>query len=305
MKKILIIIFAIFVVTIFVIFHFIQQSPQQSQAVSDPATISRFVSMSPSTTETLFALGLGQKVVGVTRFCNYPPEAQKLPQVGGYLDINYEALIALKPDLVIILPEFEQVKNYLTELKIPYLIVNNKKIIDIIQTIQTLGHIGGVQKDAEALVDRLQNRIQAIKDITRLLPRPDILISIGRTIGSGTLEEVYIAGKNTLYNEMIDLAGGKNAYQDSRLDYPMVSAEGILQMNPDIIIDLVTDMKEKGLTEEEIIKDWKGVAGVQAAQNHQIYVLSDDYAVIPGPRFILLLEKLVQIIHPEIEANLR
>ncbi|MBN2091072.1 ABC transporter substrate-binding protein [candidate division KSB1 bacterium] len=302
MKKIYLFIITFIIIISLALILFWRQSPKSLPATADLKSVNRIVSLSPSTTETLFALGLGHKLVGVTRFCNFPSETQKLPRVGGYLDLNYEALVALKPDLVIILPEFEQVKNYLTELNIQYLVVNNKTIHDIIQTIQTLGQVGGVQKIADALVLKLQARMQTIKIMTVPLPHPEVLISIGRTVGSGTLEEVYIAGKNTLYNEMIELAGGKNTYHDSLQAYPMVSAEGILQMNPDIIIDLVTDLNEKKLTEQQILKEWNSIASIQAAQNHRIHILSDDFAVIPGPRFILFLEKLVKIIHPELEA---
>jgi iron complex transport system substrate-binding protein len=302
MKKIYLFIITFMIIISLALILFWPQSTKSLPATADIKAVNRIISLSPSTTETLFALGMGHKLVGVTRFCNYPPEAQKLPQVGGYLDLNYEALVTLKPDLVIILPEFEQVKNYLTELNIRYLIVNNKTIHDIIQTIQTLGQMGGVQNEAEMLVNRLQTRMQTIKKITVLLPHPEVLISIGRTVGTGALEEVYIAGKNTLYNEMIELAGGKNTYNNSVQAYPMVSAEGILQMNPDIIIDLVTDMTEKKLTEQQLLKDWDSITSIQAAQNNRIHILSDDFAVIPGPRFILFLEKLVKIIHPELEV---
>ncbi len=302
MKKLHLFLLIFLVMISLMIALFLQQSSRNPQVQADYQSANRIVSLSPSTTETLFALGLGHKLVGVTRFCNYPPAAQNLPRVGGYLDLNYEAVVALKPDLVIILPEFEQVKNYLAELNLQYLIVNNKTIQDILQTILTLGRVGGVQTEAEMLVNKLRTRMKQIKKTTALLPHPEVLISIGRTVGTGTLEEVYVAGSGTLYNEIIELAGGKNTYIDSSQAYPMVSAEGILQMNPDIIIDLVTDMNGKKITEQEILKDWDSIIGIQAAQDHRIYILSDDFAVIPGPRFILLLEKLVKILHPELEA---
>ena len=124
-------------------------------------------------------------------------------------------------------------------------------------------------------------------------------------MGSGSLQEVYIAGQNTFYNELIVAAGGKNAYVDGKLEYPMLSAEGILQINPAIILDLVADLKAKHLSEADVIAEWKVLKAVDAVKYRQIFILSQDYIVIPGPRFILLLEDFARIIHPEmVETSL-
>jgi len=260
----------------------------------------RIISLSPSTTETLFALGLGESVVGVTRFCKYPPEARHKNQVGGYLDPNYEAIAALAPDLVIILPESESAKNYLTTLDIKYLVVNNKTIADILATIETIGQVCGVPERARELRNSLQSRIQAIKAQTAKRPRPSVMISIGRFVGSGSLQEVYIAGKNTYYDEMITTAGGRNVYAANQIAYPMLSAEGVLHLNPDIIIDLIPDFAEKKIDINTVKQDWASVNQVKALKNDDLFILTQDYTTIPGPRFILFLEDLAKIIHPRL-----
>lgn len=267
---------------------------------NDNESYHRIISLSPSTTEILFAIGLGDKVVGVTRYCNYPPEAKGRTKVGGYLDPNYEALLSLQPDLVIILPEYENVKHFLSELGIAYLVVSNKTVTDILSSINSIGKACHAEKEARQLQAQIKSRMEQIKEKTRDLSQPTVLISIGRTLGSGALEDVYIAGKKTFFDELIHYAGGSNAYKDKRIAYPMLSAEGIITINPDIIIDLVPDMKNKGLSESMIQKEWASLSQVRAVQTHHIYVLSQSYTVIPGPRFIMLLEDLAKIIHPEI-----
>ena len=269
---------------------------QKSEFPKTNQTCRRIISLSPSTTEILFALGLGDRVAGVTRFCNYPPEAQTKPKVGGYLDPNYEAIAILKPDIVILLPEHENVRNYLQELGINFLTVNNKKVDDIIQSIQTIGCLCGVKNKADSLITNIEQRIKAVKSKSTQTNKPKIMICIGRTAGAGTLEEVYIAGKNTFYDELVNISGGENAYSHSDITYPMLSAEGILSINPDIIIDLISKDDQNMLGASSILNDWQKLPQVNAVKNNKLNILSNDYVFIPGPRFIQLLEDLAKII---------
>ncbi len=262
--------------------------------------IKRIVSLSPSITETLFAIGLGDKVVGRTRYCNYPPEVKTRVEVGGYVDPNYEALIALQPDLVILLPEHEKVKEYLKELNINYLEVNNKTVNDIISSITTIGNICGAKEKATELTLSIKKDIDTIKNKIKTLQKPTTIISIGRTMGSGTLKEAYIAGPKTYFSELITLAGGVNAFDNQNLAYPKLSAEGIIHLNPDVVIDLVTDLEKSNLKKEMVTKEWSSLRNINAVKNKQIFVLTSNYIVVPGPRFVLLLKDLAKAIHPEI-----
>ena len=263
----------------------------------------RIISLSPSTTEILFALGLGEKLVGVTRFCTYPPEAQQKPNVGGYLDPNYEAIALLNSDLVIILPEQESIKNYLQELGINNLIVNNKTCEDILKSIRIIGDTCGATAEADSIIKHIEQKIDTIRNTTAQSPKPKVLICIGRSLGTGNLEDIYFAGRNTSYDEIINIAGGKNAFENEGIAYPMISAEGIITLNPDIIIDLIANLKQSELKESAVLKDWEIVSHVNALKNRRLHVISNDYVFIPGPRFIIFLEDVVQIIHPEIDWN--
>ena len=270
---------------------------------SDKIVFNRIISMAPNITETLFALGLGNRVAGVTDFCNYPCEAREKAKVGGYFDPNYEAIAALEPDLVFVLPEHEEIRNYLRELGIQYRVVHNRTVGEILDTILTIGRICGVEERAREMVADINARMYNIQKGTEGKPRPGILIAVSRTIGAGSLKDVCVAGKNTSYDELITFAGGRNAYKGPDITYPVLSAEGLLNINPDIIIDLIPDTEKKGLDENMIMKEWQSVSSVEAVKNNRVYIISNDYAFIPGPRFILFLEDLARIICPEIKTS--
>jgi len=275
-----------------------QQQPDENE-ITSAAPCQRIISLSPNITETLFALGLGDRIVGVTRFCNFPPEAKKIPAVGGYLDPSFEAMVRLKPDMVLLLPESQQVKNFLSQLGIPHLEIANKTIADILNGIALLGKTFGAEQQADTLLARIRARIDRIRKLTANRDRPGVLIVIERSWGTGLIRDVYIAGKNTFYDELLRYAGGRNAFSDERIAYPRLSAEGILQLNPDFIIDLVPQLNKKQLTVARVAKDWDSLAQLSAVKNHRIHIMYQDYAVVPGPRFIQFLDDLARIIHPE------
>lgn len=268
-----------------------------------PCKYMRIVSLSPSITETLFALGLGDKVVGVTRFCKYPPEALKIQKVGGYLDLNYEAVVNLKPDVVFILPEQQNAGKYFKELGIDSVELHNRLTADIMETVLKIGHVCGKQKEAEKLHSELTTQMENIKEKIKSKNRPRVLVCVDRVLSFGSIKEMYIAGKKTSYDELINIAGGINAYSGNDISYPTIYREGLLELNPEIIIDIIPELKEKGLTKEQVIGYWKKIPGVDAIKNNRIYIIDQDYAVIPGPRFILFLKELVTIIHPEIKTD--
>ena len=262
-------------------------------------TYNRIVSLSPGITETLFALGAGNRVVGVTRFCKYPPEAQEKEEVGGYIDPNFEAIAALNPDLIFVLPEQEKVHRYLDELHLKFVTVRDETLEDILDSVIMIGKLCGLEGKAGEIITQLESRMQTVKDVTDGLPREKVLISVGRNPGTGSLEDVYCAGRNTLYDELITCAGGVNAYSGHTIAYPVLSAEGLYHLNPDIIIDLIPDIDSRGLNKTALIDDWQSIKGVAAVKNERVHLLSSDYAVIPGPRFILFLEDMARLIHPD------
>lgn len=260
----------------------------------------RIVSLSPSVTETLFALGMMDHVVGVTRYCDFPPEALTKTTVGGYYDPNYEAIIGLNPDLIILRVEHEGAKQRLKQLGFELLVVDHGSISGILDSIQSIGEACGVARKAMAVVQDLRERMGGIREKTAGLPQTRVMISVERAMGTGSLRDIYIAGRSSFYEEMIALAGGVNAYSGN-ISFPVVSEEGIIEMDPEVIIDMVTDLDQHGWDKALLLKEWETLSHVDAVENGRVYVFGEDFEVIPGPRFILTLEKMARVIHPEVD----
>ncbi len=265
----------------------------------------RIVSLSPSTTETLFLLGLGDRVVGVTRFCTYPPEAKEKQDVGGYFDPNYEAIASLSPDVVILLPEQERVREFLDELGIRHFTVNNKTVSDILGAIETIGSRCGAGKEASVVIAGIEARMQRIRSMTAGLVKPRVLVAVERTVESGSLRDVYVAGGCTHYDELIRAAGGVNAYGGKAPEYPLLGVEGVIHCNPDVIIDIQPLLESSGADAAVAVREWETVSAVNAVRNGRVFALNGGYAVVPGPRFIELLEEMARIIHPELDWDNR
>jgi len=259
----------------------------------------RIVSMAPSITETLFALGLGNQVVGVTSFCKYPPEAKKKTKIGGYFNPNYEAIVVLEPDMVVTLAEQKNARELLAKLNVGTLAVDHRSVEGILDSITTIGKAFGKKTAARRMVSDIRGRLKRVREKTAGLPRRRVLFCVGRTVGTGKLEDVFVAGKDPFFDKILPLAGGQNAYHDATAAFPKISAEGILVINPEVIIDMVSEQAGAGHESPAILNDWRQVAGVEAVKHGRVHVFQDDFAFVPGPRFILLVEKLARLLHPE------
>jgi iron complex transport system substrate-binding protein len=265
---------------------------RQSDTQSSPgASCSRIISLSPSITEILFALGLGDRVAGVTRFCKYPPEAVRKPKVGGYYDPDYEAIIRLHADLVIMLPEHAASKKNIESLGAAILVVDHTTIDRMLHSIETIGDRCGVPGSARKLVDSLRASMDRVGKATAALAKPRVLVTIGRGMASGSLDNLFIAGSGTMYEEFIKLAGGVNAWQGKGPQFPQVSLEGIYSLDPDIIIDMVPDLVEYHLTREMVMAEWM--------KAERVFLLEDDFVTIPGPRIVATVALIARVIHPE------
>ena len=269
-----------------------ERPPARSQSYQ------RIVSLAPSITECLFSLGLGDRVVGVTNFCDYPPEALTKTRVGGYYDLNYEPIVALTPDLVLCIPEHERHLADLDRLDLNHVTLDHRRVETILQSLISLGDLCDANDRASVLVSQLRDRIQAVRNRAINQTCPRVLVCVGRNMGTPTIEEVYVAGRPSFYDELITLAGGINAYQGD-LPYPMVSGEGLMHLDPEIIIDMVPDLEQQGINVSDVLNQWQTFADLCAVKNRRLFLFTEDYVVIPGPRFIRILEHLSEVIHPE------
>ncbi len=256
----------------------------------------RVVSLAPSITEILFALDLGPRVAAVTSFCDYPPEALARPKVGGLLDPNIEAIAAARPDLVILFAHQQTVREALRVLGLDCLEVHGDTMEQILDSIQVIARACGVPERGEALAGALRERVDAVARQPRPPQPPRVLVSIGRTLGGGDLRDVYVAGEDGFFSELIRLAGGCNACPEKTIRFPMVSPEGILEMRPDVIVELAPDLERYSLTVSDVVREWDRVREVPAVRFGQVHVFAEDYVTVPGPRFVLLLEKMAAVI---------
>lgn len=259
----------------------------------------RIVSLAPSITEIVFAIGAGSRVVGVTKYCDYPAEACSLPKIGGYYDPSIEAIAALEPDLAILFEYQSGVPEKLGVMNIPMCKVNGKTMADVYTSIAAVGKACGQEREAEELLRSMRAQVAAVRARrVNTGVRPKVMISVGHAMGSAGINDTYIVGADGFYDVMLDDVGATNACQEQTAAFPKVSKEGMIEMNPDIIIDLCSDLEKQNISKEDVLRQWRKMTDVKAVRENRVHVLTDDFATIPGPRFPMLLEKLVNIVHP-------
>lgn len=265
-----------------------------------PGQIRRIVSMAPSITETLFALGCGDRVVAVTDFCEYPPEVRNLPRVGGYVNPNLEAVLRLRPDLVVAPAGAEDLPAKLKAMGLPVLTVDHRSIEGVFDSLSILGKALGVERRAEELRATWRKRLDTIAQRCRGQPRPRVLVVVDRPLETGRLQNLCAAGSDGFLNRLVELAGGENVIGDSAVAFPIISAETVLRLNPDVIIEIQAGREISSERHSEWLAAWQEVKEVSAVQNGRVYLLGKDVPVVPGPRMLDLAESLGRCIHPEL-----
>jgi iron complex transport system substrate-binding protein len=265
------------------------------------ASPQRIVSLAPSLTETLFALGLGDRVVGVTRFCAHPPEARELPQVGGYLDPNYEALVAMEPDLVVLIPSSAETGRRLESLGIPVLRVDQHDVAGVLQSITVLAETCGVPGRGAELRASIEKRLTSVAGLVAGIPRPRTVVVVGHDVGGGVVRRVWAAGPDTFYDDVLAVAGGVNAVVGGISRYPELSREGLAALDPDVVLDVIAGVEERGIDLDEIRAGWRELVELRVVREARVSILEGDVMVVPGPRLPEMVERIARALHPEIE----
>ena len=270
---------------------------------TESRTGSGIISLAPSITETLFALGLGQNVTGVTQYCDFPPEAAKREKIGGFYDPNYEAILLLRPELVLSLVEADDTNRNLAGAGLRVLAVNHKTIDGILESVGTIGKACGAGQRAAEMQADMKARIERVKLKSRGLPSLRVMVCIGNMDGSSSRRELRIAGKEGFYDAMLETAGCTNAYTGSAVRYPTLTTEGIVALNPQAIIDIVDDVSEVPGGTDAIMSEWNRLQHVDAVKNGRVRVLTANYLMRPGPRVVQTLEDIAKALHPEAWGN--
>jgi iron complex transport system substrate-binding protein len=250
-----------------------ERSPGSSQKIPR-----RIIALTPSVTETLFILGLGDRVVGVGDYSRWPPEAARKPRLGALFNPNLERIVSLKPDLAVLIPSERGLGTKLKPLGIDVLVVPDESLADVEASFQIIARRCGVP----AAGDRLLAEWRAGLTLPPLPgPPPRVLISVGRR--SGQLGEVTVAGPHTYLDELLRRLGARNVFADAPTLYPQIGLEEIVARKPDVILELRADP----LTPAEvaaIVADWRALPEVPAVRLGQVKVIAGDHVLIPGPR---------------------
>jgi iron complex transport system substrate-binding protein len=256
----------------------------------------RIISLSPSITEIIYGLGAWDKVVGVTLYSDFPPEAKDLPKVGGWVDPNLEAILAQEPDLVIMIDDqYTIFGDKIRKLGLNTLSVkSNDSVEDILDSIVQIGKALGKEEEAKSLSKTVESTLEDIRAKTSTAHPRRVLFVIGRNPGS--LEDIYVVGKANFMNEMMTLAGGENVVETEKLAI-RISKEAILSLTPDVIIEINHESMDK---KDEVISDWSSLKEAPAVRNREVHVVSSTVLIHPSQRIAEGTRILAQILHPEI-----
>ncbi len=250
----------------------------------------RVISLSPSITEILYEMDLGSSIVGNTKFCNYPDDANHKKKIGGYLDMNIEMIIDLNPDTIIHYPEHSKMLKPLNGI-VKLIQVSHRNIEDLIKSIKKISTALNVKSKGELLIKRITDGLNSIRMKKKGAIRKKVMIVIGGT--PMQLKNLTIIGKGNFLNEIIKIAGGENAYTGN-IAYPLVSIESIIKMNPDIIIQF--SFMDNSPSEKKLIGIWEKFPSIRAVFHKNIQIIKDDYWARPGPRIVKIAESLYKIL---------
>lgn len=256
----------------------------------------RIVSLVPATTEMLFAMAAGDRVVGVSNYDRYPPQVEQLQRVGGLLDPNVERLLALKPDLVIVYDTQTDLKRQLERANVPMFHYVHRGLPDILSTMRALGDRVGAKTAAESAAAGIEQQLAAVRTRVAGRPRPKTLLVFGREQGS--LRHVNASGGYGFLHDILELAGGSDVLGDLHQQSVDMSTEMILTRAPEVILELHygESLAPERLNAERLV--WNSLASVPAVKNKRVHLLVGDEFVVPGPRIVIAAERFAQALHP-------
>ena len=261
----------------------------------------RIVSLAPSNTEILFAIGAGDSVVGVTDFCNYPYnftawiEAGNMTSIENYASPSLEPIVALEPDLVLASTQSLDAATSLRNLGYNVLIVEGYTIDEILQDVLLVGRATYKNAEASAVVTEMRARLDAVANqLTDATTTPTVYHEVWN-------DPLMSVGPNTFIDELITLAGGENIFNDATTSWPMISSEAVIEKNPDVMFFPDMYMGVANFYETiEVVETRPGWDSITAVQNGALYEINADIISRTGPRIVDALELIAKMVHPEI-----
>jgi iron complex transport system substrate-binding protein len=256
--------------------------------VSLPERPVRVVSLAPSITETVYAVGAGDRLVGVTDDCDYPPEAARHARIGGIATPSFEAILALRPDLVLATAESNHAEHVrrLVALGLTVYVIRPVDFGSVLESIERIGAVLGRGRDARALVDAMRRDADAVARAVAGAGRPRVLYVVWR-------DPVIAPGRGTLLTELIGRAGGESITAAEPLPYPRLSLETIVERRPEVVIV----PRDGGAADGELPPGWERLGSALRAA--RVRTVDGDLLHRPGPRMVQALRALARAIHPE------
>ena len=262
-----------------------------------PAPPQRIVSLVPSVTETLFAIGAGPRVVGVSSFDHFPPEVQRLPRVGALMDPDVERILSLRPDLVVAYASQEDLLAQLGRAGIRVFPYKHAGLADVRTTTEQLGDWLGLRPDADRVVAGIEAGLAGVRDRVRGLGRPKTMLVIGREPQS--LRAISVSGGFGFLHDLLEVAGGANVFGDVKRESLNVSTETILARAPEVIVELHYNPAPEAAAVARERSTWGALPAVPAVRDGRVALLYGGELVVPGPRVVVTAETLARAIHPE------
>jgi iron complex transport system substrate-binding protein len=270
-------------------------APSAQNRTDGPAP-RRIVSLVPSITEMLFAIGAGPQVVAVSSYDEFPPEVKALPKVGALLDPDTERILTLRPDLIAVYGSQSELEKQLERAHLRTFSYRHGGIATTLDTIRDIGVASGHRREADDLVSSLQGRLDAVRERVKVRPRPRVLLVFERQ--PGTLRELYASGGVGFLHEMLEMAGGTNVFADVARESVQPSLETLLARAPDVILEVrASGLIEKARSDEPDV--WSTLSSIPAVKNRRVHLLKGDYLVVPGPRLAMATEAFAHALHPE------
>jgi iron complex transport system substrate-binding protein len=258
----------------------------------------RVISLVPSVTEMLFAIGGADAVVGVSSFDHYPPEVEQKARVGGLLDPDFERILSLRPDLVIVYGTQDELIGRLERAGIPVFRYEHAGLSDVTTTLRQIGSRTGHAASAGSLAADIERRLRDLAAKTAPRPRPKTMLVFEREAGS--LRGIYASGGVGFLHDMLTIAGGDDVFADVKRQNVQVTTEQVLAKMPEVILEIRAG---PGWTPERIASErrvWRVLSSLPAVRNDRIYILTDEMLSVPGPRVADATLAIAKALHPEL-----
>ena len=256
----------------------------------------RIVCLSPDLTEMVYGVGSFGRLVGASDYESYPPEAAKLPKLGGLLNPNLEKIMSMRPDLVIINEgQGLFIEDKLKDLGLRILKTSNKSLQEVYDSIRAIGQATGNEQLGIKLAITTREGVERVARKTARLPKVRVALIVDRT--PGTLLDLYTATEGSFYSELVEAAGGHLVAQPTKRGYAKLSKEDILVMNPDVILDFIHGPKSR--LAGNPMEAWQAMPELKAVRTHRVLGVNEDYVPHASQRVVQTAELFARLIHPE------